>query len=159
MNTGVAMAYRSSSAVSSGLPLSLRVLFIAVAITVIVVGALVRARNVQRYTRVSPWKKLLLWDTSPWSLTGRMVRRSADREQAEAERMAVFAATQTAVAQQHGYADPAARFGMVSLPEQAPAAPPTTETPAGGFPPPTDAPFPPPRPMPSAPTADDVLPS
>lgn len=154
------MAYVSSSGVHHS-P-ALVVLIIVVGVAIATVSTAVRVRQMRRYTKVSPWKKLLLWDTSPWSLTGRWVRQSADREQAEAERLATFTATQTALAQQHSAADPAARFGLATLPGRVTTAGPdlqATAASAGGFPPPSDAaPFPPPRPAPSAPTADDVLP-
>ena len=155
MHLGVALAFGSSSStVSPGLPGStgLHVLLIAGAVLVAVVGVVLRVRNVRRYSRVSSWKKLLLWDTSPWTYTGRLVRRSAAAEQARAEREAVFMQTEIALAQQNSQADPAARYGMATIPEHAPAEafPPTPATPS--------TPFPPPRPVPSAPTADDVLP-
>ena len=144
----------ASSAISSG-PASRPVTFalIVVGVVIAVITTAIRARQMRRYTRVSPWKRFLLWDSSPWSLFGQYVRRSADREQAEAERQAVFAQTQIALAQQNSQADPAARFGLAALPERAPAEafPPPVATPS--------TPFPPPRPVPSAPTADDVLPS
>ena len=154
MKQGVAMAYVTSSSAGPGVlgSTGLRVLLIAIAVVVAIVSGVLRARNVRRYTRVSPWKRLLLWDTSPWSATGRLVRRSADAEQAQAEREAIFTQTQIAVAQQSS-ADAAARYGLATLPEHAPA---------GAFPPPVEVPstpFPPPRPMPTAATADDVLPA
>ena len=143
----------ASGAISSG-PSSpgATIALIAVGLLVLIIGTTFRARQMRRYTRISPWKRFLLWDTSPWSLFGRYVRQSADQEQAEAERQAVFAQTQIALAQQSSNADPAARYGMATLPEHAPAE---------AFPPPAgtlSTPFPPPRPMPTTATADDVLP-
>lgn len=128
------------------------VALIVVGVVIAVISTAIRARQMRRYTRVSPWKRFLLWDSSPWSLFGQYVRRSADREQADAERQAVFAQTEMALAQQHSQADQAARYGRATLPEQAPAE---------AFPPPAaipSTPFPPPRPMPTTATADDVLP-